>query len=58
VPELAHVPRGNLHAPWTARSGPPLGYEPPIVDHAEERAEALRRYGEATDAVADGAPGR
>ena len=48
VPELAHVPRRDLHAPWTATTGIPLGYTPPIVDHAEARDEALRRYGEVT----------
>ena len=48
VPELAHVPRRDLHAPWTARSGSPLGYEAPIVDHATERDEALRRFSVAT----------
>ena len=35
-------------SPWTLAGGPPPGYPEPIVDHADERAEALRRY----DAVA------
>ncbi len=48
VPELAHVPTRDIHAPWAGRSGPPLGYPPPIVDHAVEREEALRRYAEVT----------
>ncbi len=39
VPELADVADAHL------KSGPrPPGYPEPIVDHGEERAEALRRY--------------
>jgi len=45
VPELAELAVTVIHAPWTSRRGPPLGYPPPIVDHATERQEALRRYG-------------
>ena len=52
VPELAKVPARYIHAPWTM---PPLeaqsagfvtggDYPPPIVDHATQRAEALKRY--------------
>jgi deoxyribodipyrimidine photo-lyase len=44
VPELADVPDRYVHRPWDAPDGPPGGYPAPIVDHAEERAEALRRY--------------
>jgi deoxyribodipyrimidine photo-lyase len=44
LPELRDVPTRHVHEPWTAPTGPPRGYPPPIVDHAEERAEALRRY--------------
>jgi deoxyribodipyrimidine photo-lyase len=44
VPELAHVPLAVLHEPWTSAAGLPLGYPPPIVDHAVERQEALRRF--------------
>jgi deoxyribodipyrimidine photo-lyase len=44
VPELGGVEDRYVHAPWTSPRGLPLGYEPPMVDHAEERAEALRRY--------------
>jgi deoxyribodipyrimidine photo-lyase len=44
VPELAHVDGPDAHAPWLSKRGLPLGYGPPIVDHAEERREALRRY--------------
>ena len=46
VPELTAVPDRFVHRPWAAPGGPPAGYPPPIVDHAEERAEALRRYEE------------
>ena len=44
VPELAGVPNRYVHEPWTAPDGPPPGYPDPIVDHAEEREESLRRY--------------
>ena len=44
VPELADVPAEHLHEPWNAPDGPPTDYPEPIVDHAEERKEALRRY--------------
>lgn len=44
VPELAgpEVPGGDVHK---LKAGRPAGYPEPIVDHAAERAEALRRYG-------------
>ena len=44
VPELAGVTTDHVHEPWQAPAGPPSGYPPPIVDHAEERREALARY--------------
>jgi deoxyribodipyrimidine photo-lyase len=44
VPELAYIDGDNVHAPWDSGRGVPLGYHPPMVDHREERAEALRRY--------------
>ena len=44
VPELAGVPDPYVHHPWDDPAGPPPGYPSPMVDHAEERAEALRRY--------------
>ncbi len=47
VPELAHVPSGAAHEPWTVTDGLAHGYPERVVDHAEERAEALRRYGAA-----------
>jgi deoxyribodipyrimidine photo-lyase len=43
VPELAHVDTARVHTPWELDE-PPTGYVAPIVDHAEERREALRRY--------------
>jgi len=44
VPELREVTGKAVHEPWTLPGGPPNGYPMPIVDHAAERAEALRRY--------------
>ena len=44
VPELANVSDRYVHRPWEDPSGGPAGYPRPIVDHAEERAEALRRF--------------
>ena len=49
VPELAGLTGAAVHEPWKLPGGPPGGYPPPIVDHAEERAEALRRYAEVRD---------
>ena len=43
IPALEGVPDRALHAPAASSSGVPLGYVPPIVDHATEREEALRR---------------
>jgi deoxyribodipyrimidine photo-lyase len=37
------VPTGSIHEPWKLAGGPPNGYPTPIVDHAEERRESLRR---------------
>ena len=48
VPELADVEGSAVHEPWTLDGGPPDGYPEPIVDHAAERDEALRRYEAAT----------
>jgi deoxyribodipyrimidine photo-lyase len=39
VPELADVPTEQIHEPQGV-----AGYPDPIVDHKEERAEALRRF--------------
>jgi deoxyribodipyrimidine photo-lyase len=40
VPELRDMPGHKVHEP----NPRPAGYPPPIVDHAQERAEALLRY--------------
>ena len=47
VPELRHVAGRKAHEPWTVEDGHEHGYPEPVVDHGEERAEALRRYEEA-----------
>lgn len=44
VPELREVPGPAVHEPWTLPGGLPAGYPERVVDHAAERAEALRRY--------------
>jgi deoxyribodipyrimidine photo-lyase len=44
VPELAHISGVQVHEPWKVTDGHAHGYPEPIVDHAEERAETLRRY--------------
>jgi len=44
VPELADVPLRYLWEPWTNPAGLPAGYPAPIVEHAAERKEALRRF--------------
>ena len=44
VPELAHLPGAAAHEPWRHPAGYARGYHPRIVDHAEERTEALDRY--------------
>ena len=46
VPELRGVSGKAVHEPWTLPGGPPAGYPMPMVDHAVERTEALRRYAE------------
>jgi len=44
VPELAGLPGPQVFEPWKVPGGPPNGYPSPIVDHHEERDEALARY--------------
>jgi deoxyribodipyrimidine photo-lyase len=41
---LASVPDKFVHVPSESPSGVPSSYVAPIVDHGEERDEALRRY--------------
>lgn len=48
VPEVAAVADDLIHEPWRADPAPP-DYPAPLVDHGEEREEALRRYHAATD---------
>ncbi len=43
LPELADVPTASVHEPWRLTQ-PPADYPSPLVDHADERREALRRY--------------
>ncbi|KQV75566.1 deoxyribodipyrimidine photolyase [Aeromicrobium sp. Root344] len=43
VPELADVDARHVHTPWELDE-PPADYPPPMVDHAAERRESLRRY--------------
>jgi len=43
VPELRELPQRFVHEPWKAPQ-PPADYPLPIVDHAERRREALRRF--------------
>ncbi len=45
VPELAGIAGGGVHDP-SAGGDVPVGYVAPMVDHAEERLEALARYDE------------
>jgi deoxyribodipyrimidine photo-lyase len=53
VPELAHLPANLAHEPWLADgavsnaslfAAEAKAYPSPIVDHADERRETLRRY--------------
>lgn len=44
VPELRHVGGKAVHAPWDVDGAYDQGYPRPIVDHAQERREALARY--------------
>ena len=49
VPELRELDAKHVHEPWLLPGGPPHGYPRPVVDHAAERAEALRRYAAVKD---------
>ena len=44
VPELRDVAGGAVHEPWDLPGGLPAGYPDRIVEHADERREALARY--------------
>jgi deoxyribodipyrimidine photo-lyase len=43
VPELRGVDTAHVHEPSRDPAGLPSGYPPPILDHADERREALTR---------------
>jgi deoxyribodipyrimidine photo-lyase len=43
VAELADVDKAYIHEPSTQPGGVPKDYPPPLLDHAEERREALAR---------------
>ena len=44
VPELDHLPGKAAHEPWKSDVGYERDYPLRIVDHADERREALERY--------------
>ncbi|TGN64479.1 deoxyribodipyrimidine photo-lyase [Nocardioides eburneiflavus] len=44
VPELEHLPGKTAHEPWKSDVGYERDYPLRIVDHADERREALERY--------------
>ena len=44
VPELEHLPGKAAHEPWKSDVGYEQDYPLRIVDHADERREALERY--------------
>ncbi len=44
VPELDHLPGATVHEPWTSHLGYERDYPLRIVDHGDERREALERY--------------
>jgi deoxyribodipyrimidine photo-lyase len=44
VPELRHLAGAAVHEPWDAEGGYDEGYPARIIDHAQERKEALDRY--------------
>ncbi len=44
VPELAHLWGGQAHEPWRHADGYAHGYPERIVDHDDERRDALDRY--------------
>ncbi len=46
LPELSHLPNKVIHDPSSDPNGAPAGYPAPMVDHGEERAEALARLEE------------
>ncbi len=51
VPELRHLDGAAVHEPWKHPRGHNHGYPTRMVDHAEERREALARYEHARHAT-------
>lgn len=50
IPELAHLPGASAHEPWRHPDGYAHHYPARIVDHSQERTEALTRLAEITAA--------
>ncbi len=48
IPELASIEGAAIHEPWKL-TNPPANYPHRIVDHADERSEALKRLAEIKD---------
>lgn len=46
IPELEHLEGKSVHEPWNDIAGYQNGYAPPILDHSQERDEALGRLEE------------
>lgn len=46
IPELEHIQDKSVHEPWLLVDGLVNGYPSPIVDHAAEREESLKRLEE------------
>lgn len=46
IPELSHIEGKEVHEPWLLVDGLIKGYPAPILDHAAEREESLRRLEE------------
>ena len=44
IPEIADLDNSAIHAPWELGLLAPPAYPAPMVDHANERLEALSRY--------------
>ena len=44
IPELRDMPKKFVHSPWMAEGGLFSSYPAPMVDHSQERDEALSRY--------------
>lgn len=43
IPELSHIDGPAVHEPWLVLDGLTNGYPEPIINHAQERIEALAR---------------